>query len=211
MPEPVILLHGLWLHCASLTLLRRRLLRAGYAAETFPYHSVTTPTANVLDALRARMRAHPDGVHLVGHSLGGLLALLACRGAADLPPGRIVCLGSPLAGSAAARRLDAIGGARLLGRNRTVLECGLECWDGSRQAGMVAGNVGIGLGAMLAHFAGGHDGVVALRETRLPGLAGHCVVAASHAALPFSRVAALQTVAFLRHGTFTSAAPQADR
>lgn len=205
MPETVIVLHGLWMPRASMTLLRRRLVRAGYAVDVFAYRSMATPTANVLDALRNRMRLHPDGVHLVGHSLGGVLAVSACRGVTNLPPGRIVCLGSPLAGSAAARRLDACGGARLLGRNRAVLKCGLPAWDGSREVGVVAGRVGVGPGLLLVRFRGRNDGVVAVSETRLAGLDGHCTVAASHAALLISRAAALQTVAFLRCGAFLPA------
>ena len=38
-------------------------------------------------------------VALVGHSLGGLVALEALRRQPDLPVSRVVCLGSPLRGS----------------------------------------------------------------------------------------------------------------
>ncbi|MNO04758.1 hypothetical protein D3C81_2258900 [compost metagenome] len=43
---------------------------------------------------------------------------------------------------------------------------------------------------------------MALDETQLPGLADHCVVAASHSGLVFSPEAARQTAAFLRDGRF---------
>ena len=51
-------------------------------------------------------------------------------------------------------------------------------------------------------FDGPSDGTVAVAETRLPGLADHCLVAASHTGLVFSRPAAGQAAAFLRHGRF---------
>ncbi len=59
-----------------------------------------------------------------------------------------------------------------------------------------------GLGSLLGAIGDASDGTVALDETRLPGLADHCVVAASHSGLVFSPEAARQTAAFLRDGRF---------
>lgn len=202
MPESLILLHGLWMRGITLTVLQRRLESAGYRVETLDYLSVATPLARTLDELRRRMRAHADGVHVVGHSLGGLLALLACRDADDLPPGRIVCMASPLSGSAIARQLAGRGGAWMLGHSREVLEHGLDAWESPREVGMVAGNAGVGLGTMMGGTEGENDGTVMLAETRLPGLADHCVVPASHTGMLLSRDAASQVVAFLRDGRF---------
>jgi pimeloyl-ACP methyl ester carboxylesterase len=144
-------------------------------------------------------------VHLVGHSLGGLLALRACLEADTLPQGRIVCLGSPLLGSAAARGFAGWGrgGEVLLGHNRELLQQGFERWDGPREVGMIAGRMPLGLGAVLGHFAGEHDGTVAVEETRLPGLADHCVVEANHTGLLFSLDVAQQVAQFLHSGHFT--------
>ena len=68
--------------------------------------------------------------------------------------------------------------------------------------GMVAGNVARGLGRLITRFHGQSDGTVALEETRLPGLAAHCVVPASHTGLVFSTHAARQAAHFLREGRF---------
>jgi hypothetical protein len=59
-----------------------------------------------------------------------------------------------------------------------------------------------GLGALFAGFADDHDGTVAVDETRLPGLADHAVIDASHSGLLFSAAAAEQAGAFLREGRF---------
>src|SRR6185437_5410082 len=83
----------------------RRLIEAGFRVHRFDYLSVAATQQRILDRLQTRMAdlaGEADAVHLVGHSLGGLLALRACLDG-ELPPGRIVCLGSPLKGSAAAR------------------------------------------------------------------------------------------------------------
>jgi len=206
MSDHVILLHGLWMRGFALAMLHRRLAEAGFQVDRFDYLSVAATQQRILDQLHARMRAlGADGtrVHLVGHSLGGLLALRACLDA-ELPPGRIVCLGSPLKGSAAARSFSAWGrgGEVLLGHNRDLLEQGFVRWTGTRQVGVIAGCTPLGLGAVLGHLDGEHDGTVAVEETRLPGLTAHCVVEANHTGLLFSADVAQRASHFLRDGRF---------
>ncbi|MHB1273037.1 MAG: alpha/beta fold hydrolase [Rhodanobacter sp.] len=210
MSEHVILLHGLWMRGFALAMLHRRLIEADFRVHRFDYLSVAATQQSILDRLRARMTglaAEADAVHLVGHSLGGLLALRACLDANELPPGRIVCLGSPLKGSAAARGFAGWGRGSevLLGHNHELLQQGLARWDGPREVGMIAGRMPLGLGAVLGHFEGEHDGTVAVEETRLPGLADHCMVEANHTGLLFSPEVARQTAQFLRHGHFVHA------
>lgn len=207
MTDHIILLHGLWMRGFALAMLHRRMMEAGFRVHRFDYLSVANTQERILERLHERMVGLSDqagDVHLVGHSLGGLLALKACREARGLPPGRIVCLGSPLKGSAAAREFSGLGrsGGVLLGHNRALLEQGFEHWDGAREVGMIAGRSPIGLGAVLAHIEGEHDGTVAVEETRLPGLTDHCVVDTSHTGLLFSADVARLTAHFLRHGHF---------
>lgn len=211
MSDHVILLHGLWMRGFALSMLHRRLMEADFRVHRFDYLSVAASQQRILDQLQARMGALAEeaaSVHLVGHSLGGLLALRACRDAEGLPPGRIVCLGSPLKGSAAARAFAGWGrgGEVLLGHNRALLEQGFERWDGPREVGMIAGCMPLGLGSMLGHLEGEHDGTVAVEETRLAGLADHCLVEANHTGLLFSQEVAQQVTQFLRSGHFAVAA-----
>lgn len=207
--EHVILLHGLWMRGFSMLALRRALLEAGYAVHGFEYASVVEQPQRSIARLRETMRslkAKRGGthcVHLVGHSLGGIIALRSAAGGDDLPDGRVVCLGTPLSGSAAARHLSHWpAGQMLFGRSAGSLLDGVAAWNGEREVGVIAGCVPHGLGAWLGHFEGAHDGTVAVAETRLPGIADHCVVHASHTGLLFSTAAARQAIAFLRHGHF---------
>ena len=204
MAARVILLHGLWMRGFAMALLRHRLHEDGYDVETFDYLSVAAPLDRAVQRLRERMLAGEGTTHLVGHSLGGVLALLAARDESVPARGRIVCLGSPLRGSAAAQHLTDHGGAWLLGHSRDLLEHGLQRWDGPQQVGVVAGSLPLGLGNLFAGFDGDHDGTVAVAETRLPGIAAHCTVEASHTGLLFSSEAATETLAFLRQGVFGS-------
>ena len=71
---------------------------------------------------------------------------------------------------------------------------------------MVAGNLQRGLGGAITRLPGPHDGTVAVEETRVPGLAAHVVVEASHSGLIFSREAASHAARFLREGRFAETA-----
>jgi pimeloyl-ACP methyl ester carboxylesterase len=202
--ERVLVLHGLWLGGFTVIPLARQLRGHGLAVETFEYASVGEKTDRVVARLRRRMRAHADAtVHLVGHSLGGSLALLAAREDDDLPAGRIVCLGSPLRGSSAARGLDVFPGGRwMMGASRDLLIAGIERWNSPREVGVIAGRLPFGLGLPLAGFREPNDGTVGVAETELPGVTDHRVIATTHTGLLFSDEAAALTLAFLRSGRF---------
>ncbi|HVT31052.1 MAG TPA: alpha/beta fold hydrolase [Rhodanobacteraceae bacterium] len=204
MAEHVILLHGVWMRGLTLFSLARRLRGAGYSVDVFDYASVFGDSAATIERLRTRMReASADRVHLVGHSLGGIVALEATRRERDLPRGRIVCLGPPLKGSSVARLLAHFPGGRwMLGSNHAKLVAGVERWDGSRPVGVVAGQMPFGLGISIGALTAPHDGTVAVEETRLAGLADHCTVDATHTGLLFSSDVADLTIAFLRNGSF---------
>lgn len=204
-PEHVILLHGLWMRRIVLAPLRGRLREAGFRAVSFDYQSTSHSPGEVMLRLRQHMQALAGTVHVVAHSLGGLLALQACRDERGLPPGRMVCLGSPLCGSAGARGLARWGASWLLGESRDMLEGGVPPWRGKREIGVIAGTTPIGLGSLSEGLGAQHDGSVAVAETRLEGIADHCVVEANHTGLLFSTEAAEQVIAFLREGHFTAA------
>ncbi|HET6545956.1 MAG TPA: alpha/beta hydrolase [Rhodanobacteraceae bacterium] len=207
MTEHVILVHGIWMRGIALLPLARHLRTADFSVEPFEYASVAGDPAEIVGNLTARIRAARSArVHLLGHSLGGLLALRALTGANDLPPGRAVCLGSPLRGSAAARGFASFPGGRwMMGRSLDVLATGLDAWDGRRAVGVIAGRVPVGFGFLVGALAGSNDGTVAVAETELPGISDHRVVAASHTGLLFSSEVADLCVAFLRTGRFPPA------
>ncbi|MDH5822271.1 alpha/beta hydrolase [Luteimonas sp. RD2P54] len=191
---------------AAMLWFARRLRGCGFATEVCGYHSIVGRPETAANALAARLRDGPPA-HLVGHSLGGLLALDALATIPGLPVRRVVCLGTPVRGSGAAMALSRRAATALyMGRSGAILRRGCASWPAQVEVGMVAGRIPRGLGALLARFDGPHDGTVTVEETRLPALADHVVVAASHSGLLFSQPALVQTVAFLRGGRFRRAA-----
>ena len=202
--EQVILIHGLWMRGFTLTLLRRRLETAGYSVEAFDYASVFGVADSGVERLlqRAQMLKNTK-LHFVGHSLGGLIALQALQRAPKLTCGHVVCLGSPLRGSAVARGVARLpGGSFVIGKNLDVLRRGIERWDGAQAVGAIAGCLPIGLNFAVGSLSSPHDGTVSVAETELPGLTDHCIVPATHTGLLFSEQAAGQVISVLRDARF---------
>ena len=198
----VLLVHGIWNARAWLMPFALRLRREGLVPTVFGYDSVWRDPETAGDRLIALLRRRPVEA-LVGHSLGGLVILEALRRAPDLPVKRVVCLGSPLRGSAAAAGLAARPPLGLaLGRSRALLERGCPPWTGAAEVGVIAGDRAKGLGGLFAALDGASDGTVTVAETRLDGLADHCVLPASHSGLVLSADVAAQTAHFLRFGHF---------
>lgn len=202
MTESLVLLHGLWMRRPALWWLARRLRAAGFDVHLFAYASLWGAPERAAHRLAELLRGlGPGPVHVVGHSLGGVTALAALQRYRDLPPGRVVTLGSPLAGSRAARGLEQRGLRLLAGRSLPMLKQGVQIPPG-REVGSIAGIHGQGAGQWVARFDGLHDGTVQVSETRLPGLADHLCLPLSHSGLMFSAAAAEAAVRFLRHGRF---------
>jgi len=189
-------------------LLRSRLSKNhGFTTAQFSYHSVSEGVAENSRRLRNFINQAPaDTVHLVAHSLGGVLALQMLTRFPTDKVGRIVCLGSPLAGSSAARNLSrARLGRTMLGRtaHEALLEGPLESSDDHHEVGVIAGTVGLGLGLIVGRLEKPHDGMVTLKETQLPGITDHLTMAVNHFGLILVRKVVEQTSHFLLHGEFS--------
>jgi pimeloyl-ACP methyl ester carboxylesterase len=207
----VVYVHGLWLNGLEGILLRRRLARKLNAqTRAFSYASVTAKVSDNACALAGYLRAiRSDHLHLVGHSLGGLviLRLFELSEETDLPPGRIVLLGSPLNGSLTARNVARLPLGKMIvgsGAYDELLTTHQRRWDGQRELGVIAGNLSIGLGRLVGVHRSPSDGTVFVEETRLAGPVEHRVLPVSHTGLPLSATVARQTGQFLATGHFGS-------
>jgi pimeloyl-ACP methyl ester carboxylesterase len=203
MSPRVLLLHGLMMRSPALMPLAWRLRRRGFAPEVFSYSTLWRTPGLAMERLAMRLYAMgPEPVHLVAHSLGGLVAAETINRYQNLPPGRLVLMGSPIAGSSAARGLASHSLGAVSGRSGPLLRGGLAALPPNRRIGMLAGARSLGLGKFFCTFDGLNDGTVAVWETRLPGLADHVVIQASHSGLVFSEQAASLAANFLETGHF---------
>lgn len=203
MPDHVLLLHGLMMRSPAMMPLARRLRARGFEVSIFSYSTLFQLPSRAMERLALRLYARRGRpTHLVAHSLGGLVAVETLNRYQDLPPGRLVCLGSPLAGSAAARGLKERGLGFVAGRSGPLLRGGLMSVPGQREIGVIAGCNSRGLGRYFGTLDGPNDGTVAVWETRLPGLSAHIVVPASHTGLAFSPLVADLAANYLQTGHF---------
>jgi len=206
MSTAIVYVHGLWLKGHEAAWLRRRLARdLGAETHAFSYSSVSAGAANALKLAQFLAQIPADTLHLVGHSLGGLVILKLFEIAPPTAMGRIVLLGSPVCGSRVAQRLaDLPYGRKILGLtvDDELLTPRPRRWQAACDLGVIAGDVGLGLGRLVGRFAEPNDGTVAVSETYLEGAADHWVGRASHSGMLFSAAVARQAAAFLRSGRF---------
>lgn len=206
---PVLLAHGLWMTGLETTLLRQRLNRAGFNVTVYHYASLTAQAAGVRAALAERIRALAGSssapVHLVGHSLGGVLLAQVAESDPSLPIGRMVLLGAPVHGSGTAHALARLpGGAIVLGAlaDSELTHGERGPWRGRFELGIIAGTHGIGVGRLIHAISEPNDGTVSVAETRLVGARAYLEIRASHMGLLLSRAVAANVAEFLANGRF---------
>ena len=212
MSTVVVYVHGLWQRGAEAILLRRRLARDLAAdVRAFSYPSVAADATTHARALAEYLRAiRADTLHLVGHSLGGLVIVKLFEEHSEaleqLPPGRIVLLGSPLRGSLTARNLARLPfGKTIMGRTvgEELLVSRERRWIARRDLGVIAGDLGVGLGRLVGRLGGASDGTILVEETQIEGAVDRVVLRVSHTGMVFSAAVAGQAGAFLSTGRFS--------
>jgi pimeloyl-ACP methyl ester carboxylesterase len=207
----IICLHGIWMPGVELIFLKHRLqTQHGFQCEMFTYPSVNgTLDENAQRLADFVLAQNLDEVHLIGHSLGGVLALRMLAMHPDMPVTRIICLGSPLSGSRAATVMRANDlGKIILGKTLSegVVDESASEWatevTKQHEVGIIAGTISLGIGRIVTKFEGKNDGTVAVAETRLPGAKDHICLPVNHTGLVMSKDVVDQSANFLRRGEF---------
>lgn len=204
MPD-IVFVHGLWMHGRVFALHRHRLRHMGRVSHAWSYPSLRGALDEAADGLAARLDAlAPRPLHLIGHSLGGLVVLTMLARHCPAAVQRVVLLGSPICGSGSAR---VILGLPLL---RHALGRALPQWlarpmpnvDPAYPIGVIAGDRPIGLGRLVPGMEKPNDGMVSVAETRWVGARDHIVLPVTHMQMLWSAACLRQALHFLDHGCF---------
>lgn len=146
-----------------------------------------------------------ESLHLVAHSLGGLLLAHLFDDGFDMPEGRILTLGSPIKGSWTAQTLSKWPLTSPLltkAMPKALSGQGVPEWNSDREWGMIAGTKNTGLGALAGGLPGDGDGTVLVEETYHPRQTAHTTVDKTHTGLLFSKNVAKLSAKFLETGEF---------
>ena len=177
----------------------------GFAAHALTYRTMRDTLDDHLARLARRIAELTSRrVHLVGHSLGGVIVMRYLQRNPDERVRRAVLLGTPIAGCRAAKDLARSAAGRLL------LGKSLEIWrepvdvslDPRFEVGSIAGVRPFGIGSLVTRLPEPNDGVVCLDETRFQGMRDHLSLPLGHTVLLVSRRVARHCAAFFRTGVF---------
>lgn len=210
--EKVLLLHGIARTAASLAGLERMLQAAGFRTLNLDYPSrkrlLEDLAGHVHRAAAGFIEADGAPLHIVTHSMGGLLARAYLTRHRPVSLGRVVMLGPPNGGSEVAdllvrtafyRRVFGPAGAQLTTAGSGGLRAVLGLVD--YPLGVIAGCRSLyPLGSLV--IPGPGDGRVSVASTRVAGMADHLVLPVTHPLMMRSPLVVRQTVHFLRHGRF---------
>jgi pimeloyl-ACP methyl ester carboxylesterase len=207
-PSHVVVLHGWGLSGFVTKYWCRRLHMAGFAASAFSYRSLTRSLDHNVGKLAAHIQALPttEPVHLVGHSLGGIMIMQCLANHRFTNLGRVVMVGTPFQGSAPAQKLKATRLGRFL-LGKTIVQ-----WDGVHakdmpkglEVGTIAGTSPLGMGRLLGGLDDPHDGTVSVKETEVSFAVDRVVMPVTHSEMLVSGAVAAQIVRFLQTGKFKS-------
>lgn len=194
--ETVLLLPGMGRTPASLAGLGRRLEEEGFRTVAWPYRSLRGSVEEHGRRLQEKLVAL-DGdpsvsrIHLVGHSLGAIVARHALTLGIPRKMGRVVMISPPNAGSRLARRA-----APLFSWIAAPLA------ELSDDPGSFVRRLGVPEGVEIGVIAAAWDEKVRREETHLPGEADFAVVPGLHGFSFAPRELAGRVVEFLRRGRF---------
>lgn len=203
--ELIVLVHGIWMQGFMLRILGQMLMREGYRTHEVSYDFLgRSPEENAGQLFEEITGLQAKTIHLVGHSLGGIVILHLLKHHPDAGIGKVVLLGSPVRGSRVAKRLHESQLLRpLLGRSvEHGLLGGAPGYDGQRPLGIITGSGQFGIGSLLYPAGEDSDGVVTLNETLLDNVTDRTTVPFSHSTMIFSRRCAALIAQFLQHGRF---------
>lgn len=206
----VLLLHAAVVNRTTLFLLAKRLSAMGFVVHNPAYpnriRDIAGCAAHVLP-LFSRLAEESQGpVHVVGHSMGGLVARRLLTLFQPENFGRVVTLGAPHRGSPLADMLRHQGFYQdLFGPAGQELITGLPItwagpWPPPYDIGLLAGTIPIGPGTLFISWES--DGTVLHTSSQPPGGTDYIRVPATHTTLPLLKRTAVRVARFLTTGRF---------
>lgn len=208
--EAVVLLHGLARTSRSMKIMAKALAGAGYTVINQGYPSTRQDIASLAaETLPAAWEQCPGNgrIHVVSHSMGGILLRQYLSQRALPRLGRTVMLGPPNLGTELVEKLGQWGVYRWFngpaGSQMGAAPDSLVNRLGpvTYPVGVIAGNRSINW-LLSTQLPGPNDGKVTVARTRLEGMDDHLVLPVTHPMMMRNKKVIEQTRAFLAQGHF---------
>ncbi|WP_375319984.1 alpha/beta fold hydrolase [Aliivibrio logei] len=199
----IVVLHGLYMHGVVMKPLASRLRKRGHTVQVITYNSLRINEALLFKRIHNCLSVSKKNV-IVGHSLGGILAVHFVNSHQDnnTPIDSVVTIGSPLQGSSIAKELNnmklgfILGSSKeqgLIDMNKLTVDC---------PVGSIAGTMSIGIRSSIIRDKQPSDGTVTVEETLLPELTDHLCLNHSHTSLIYAKDTVNQVDYFIEHHKF---------
>ena len=200
----IVLVHGLWNRGWMMARMAKRLRTRGHHVRVFSYPTRADNLDGHADQLHNFVREQETAeCHLVGHSMGGLVILNMLSRYDDLPPGRVVLMGTPVKGSKVVKRMERLPGhGFIFGKARENLLKGFQFSPAGYETGMIRGTREFGFGQIAGKQNEPNDGSVCVSETELEGLKDTVELEVSHSEMLISAEVTEQVDQFLLFGKF---------
>ena len=206
--ELVLLLHGLGRSNIAMWRLADRLEDANYKVQRIGYHSIGTTLAEVLTDITGQINQccaeDQRKIHLVGHSLGGLLIRAYLQDNQLLNLGRVVLIGTPNKGTEIANWLGDNPAVKLL----TPIAAELSTHQDSFPNRLPLPYYPVGVIAGVVdrdnenYLPGRDDGMVSVESTKLEGMRDFIEISSGHSMMRYNDEVAQQAINFLQQGRF---------
>ncbi len=211
--ECVFLVHGLGRTKNSMMIMKHHLKKEGYRVVSFSYdsrnlsvdsavHKLKTAVSNELNKASA-----PDKLHIVTHSLGGILTRKMFESETPEQLGRVVMLAPPNKGSELPDKLGKISLYK-----KVTGPAGMELGTGKGAYPTRLGVVNFELGIIAGDRSlnpfysslvkGKDDGKVSVESTKVEGMSDFLVMHTSHTWIMNRKAVRKQVVYFLQNGCF---------
>ncbi|GJE54172.1 MULTISPECIES: esterase/lipase family protein [Methylobacterium] len=211
-PEGVVLLHGTVRRAASMGRIEQAFRAAGYATLNLDYPARQASLGVIAGMLSPEIETFTTRIsrlHVVTHSMGGLVARALITRHRPRNLGRVVMLAPPNGGSEVAdalhrlrpyRRFFGPSGAQLVTRRSEGLARLLGTVD--YPLGIIAADRSLYPLESLFLLPGPNDGRVTVARTRVPGMSGHITLHTTHPMMMWNRRVIREALHFVREGRF---------